>query len=156
MVMLRVRELATAEMFTNQLRDVEIDHLMTVSGATDSSDIDNEKHFVSSTQQRVTTQQSKLIHPNDFVTLPKGQAFALLDGGKPYKIRIPISDPADLTDLPANLTMLAAEMRDSYTTNEDWYHYAPSFDEGIVKNVMDEHRVASVTAVVESNQNTIV
>ena len=156
MVMLRVRELATAEMFTNQLRDVEIDHLMVESGTTDSSDIDNEKHFVSNTRQRVTTQQIKLIHPNDFVTLPKGQAFALLDGGKPYKIRIPISDPADLTDLPDNLAMLAAEMRDSYTTNEDWYHYAPSFDEGVVKNVMNEHRVASVTAVVESNQNTVV
>jgi len=150
MIMLRVREIETAEMFTNQLRDVEIDHLMTVSGATDSSDIDNEKHFVSSTQQRVTTQQSKLIHPNDFVSLPKGQAFALLDGGKPYKLRIPISDPDDLKDLPENITLLAAEMRESYTTNEDWYHYSSSFDESAVKTILGEHRLSGVKQDVAS------
>jgi conjugative coupling factor TraD (TOL family) len=139
MIMLRVRETATAEMFTEQLRDVEIDHLMTVSGATDSSDIDNDMHFVSKTEQRITTQQSQLIHPNDFVSLPKGQAFALLDGGKPYKIRLPLADPADLVDLPSNLTAMSSEMRESYNSSEDWYNFTPSFDESSIRHSLDQH-----------------
>ena len=145
MIMLRVRETATAEMFTEQLREVEIDHLMTVSGATDSSDIDNDLHFISKTEQRITTQQSQLIHPNDFVSLPKGQAFALLDGGKPYKIRLPLTDPSDLEDLPANLTAMTLEMRESYNSSEDWYQFTPSFDESAIRNSLKEHKTVSAT-----------
>ena len=140
MIMLRVRETATAEMFTEQLREVEIDHLMTVSGATDSSDIDNDLHFISKTEQRITTQQSQLIHPNDFVSLPKGQAFALLDGGKPYKIRLPLTDPADLEDLPSNLSAMSVEMRERYNSSEDWYQYTPSFDEASIRHSLTKHR----------------
>ncbi|MBT6454196.1 MAG: type IV conjugative transfer system coupling protein TraD [Gammaproteobacteria bacterium] len=139
MIMLRVRETATAEMFTEQLREVEIDHLMTVSGATDSSDIDNDLHFISKTEQRITTQQSKLIHPNDFVSLPKGQAFALLDGGKPYKIRLPLTDPADLVDLPSNLSAMSVEMRERYNSSEDWYQFVPSFDESAIRHSLKAH-----------------
>jgi conjugative coupling factor TraD (TOL family) len=146
MIMLRVRETATAEMFTEQLRDVEIDHLMTVSGATDSSDIDNDLHFISKTEQRITTQQSKLIHPNDFVSLPKGQAFALLDGGKPYKIRLPLADPADLNDLPKNLMAMSSEMRERYTSSEDWYQFSPSFDEEAIRHSLTQHHAQSVNA----------
>ncbi len=144
LVMLRVRETATAEMFSEQLRDVEIDHLMTVSGATDSSDIENDMHFMSKTEQRVTTQQSKLIHPNDFVSLPKGQAFALLDGGKPYKIRLPLTDPDDLIDLPVNLSAMSAEMRERYQSSEDWYQYTPSFNEATVCESLTQHKAQSV------------
>lgn len=139
MIMLRVRETATAEMFTEQLRDVEIDHLMTVSAATDSSDIDNDLHFISKTEQRITTQQSLLIHPNDFVSLPKGQAFALLDGGKPYKIRLPLADPADLEDLPSNLSAMSSEMRERYNSSEDWYQFTPSFDEDAIRHSLKAH-----------------
>ncbi|MBC8386284.1 MAG: type IV conjugative transfer system coupling protein TraD [Gammaproteobacteria bacterium] len=145
LIMLRVRETATAEMFTEQLRDVEIDHLMTVSGATDSSDIDNDLHFISKTEQRITTQQSQLIHPNDFVSLPKGQAFALLDGGKPYKIRLPLTDPTDLENLPANLSAMTLEMRESYNSSEDWYQFTPSFDEAAIRHSLKNHQSASAT-----------
>lgn len=145
LIMLRVRETATAEMFTEQLREVEIDHLMTVSGATDSSDIDNDLHFISKTEQRITTQQSKLIHPNDFVSLPKGQAFALLDGGKPYKIRLPLTDPTDLENLPANLSAMTLEMRESYNSSEDWYQFTPSFDEAAIRHSLKNHHSLSAT-----------
>ena len=47
LLMLRVREVATAEMLTTQLQQTEINHLMLVSGATDSSDPDTDTHFVS-------------------------------------------------------------------------------------------------------------
>ena len=57
LLMLRVRETATAEMLTEQLDQTEINQLTLVSGATDSSDPGTETHFVSKTEQRITTQQ---------------------------------------------------------------------------------------------------
>ena len=142
MYMLRVRETSTAELFTEQLREVEIDLLTTVSAATDSSDIDNEIHFVSKTEQRHTTQTSKLIQPNDFVSLPKGQAFALIDGGKPYKIRIPLPDKRDLAELPENLAIMASEMRKRYkSASTNWYQYTPSFNADAVSDIMSHHHI---------------
>lgn len=126
-IMLRVRELATAEMLTTQLRQVPIDHLMAISGATDSSDPESQTHFVSNTQQRNTTQQSDLIHPNDVMTLPKGQAFALLNGGCPYKLRLPLADSRDFKDMPKQLSQVALDMRQQYTTSNDWYRFTPSW-----------------------------
>ncbi len=140
MIMLRVQEAATAEMFTNKLREVEINHLMTVSGATDSSNIDDDIHFVTRTEQRITSQTSMLIHPNDFVSLPKGQAFALLDGGKPWKIRIPLADPRDRVDLPQNLQRMTQEMRENYKTSDDWYLYTPSFDMKSIRDLYTRHK----------------
>ncbi len=139
MIMLRVRELETAEMLTKHLKDVEIDHLMTVSGATDSSDVGNDTHFVSRSEQRVTTQQAPLIHTSDVLSLPKGQAFALLDGGKPYKIRFPLPDQQDLEGMPSNLAAMVNEMRDQYVSGEDWYQFTPSFSEQAVMNVLQKH-----------------
>ena len=61
------------------------------------------------------------------MTLPKGQCFALLDGGKPYKIRLPLSDSADFDGVPATLALVADEMRKHYSTNDDWYNFTPSW-----------------------------
>jgi len=126
-IMLRVRELATAEMFTTQLRKTEINHLMTVSGTTDSSDPDSQTHFVSRTEGRITTQQADLIHPNNFVTLPKGQCYALLGGGRPYKLRLPLADRHDFKGVPDKLAVVAHEMRKQYSTSDDWYRFTPSW-----------------------------
>ncbi|HFD80629.1 MAG TPA: type IV conjugative transfer system coupling protein TraD [Gammaproteobacteria bacterium] len=126
-IMLRVRELETAEMLTKQLKQVEINHLMTVSGATDSSNPDNDTLFVSRTEDRSTTQRVDQIHPNDLTQLPKGQAFALLDGGIPKKIRLPLPDPNDFANTPATLQALTDSMRRAYTTSDSWYRFAPSF-----------------------------
>ena len=130
-IMLRVRELATAEMLTTQLNQTEINHLMTVSGATDSSDPDTDTHFVSRTEQRITTQQVPLIQPNQVITLPKGQCFALLDGGKPHKIRLPLADSNDFNNVPGDLTDVAESMRENYTSTEDWYQFTPSWAGGL-------------------------
>ena len=44
-IMLRVKEKATAELLTTRLKDVEINHLMLDSGSTDSADPTNDVHF---------------------------------------------------------------------------------------------------------------
>jgi conjugative coupling factor TraD (TOL family) len=127
LIMLRVREQATAEMLTKQFEKTEINHLMLVSGSTDSSNPHDDVHFTSNTQQRITTQQVELIHPNHLMSLPKGQCFALLDGGKPYKLRLPLSDKADFDGVPESLTAIAEDMRKRYSSNDDWYQFTPSW-----------------------------
>ncbi len=137
--MLRVRELETAEMLTRQLKPVEINQLTTISAATDSSTPGNETHFISRTEQRLTSQRVDLIHPQDLIQLPKGHCFALLDGGKPHKIRLPWADPADLEGVPENIAEIATQMRDAYTTSEDWYTFVPSF---VIPGQIQEERRA--------------
>jgi conjugative coupling factor TraD (TOL family) len=128
LIMLRVRELATAKMLTEHLRKVEINHLTDMSRAMDSSDPDSPTHFTSGTEQRKTTQQVELIHPNDVIQLPKGQCFAMLDGGRPYKIRLPLADKRDFDGCPKDLRVVSEEMRERYTTSETWYHFTPSWN----------------------------
>lgn len=128
LLMLRVRELATAEMLTKQLQQTEIDLLMTESGVVDSSNPTTHTDFISSTRQRNATQQVDLLHPNHVMTLPKGQCFALLEGGKLSKIRLPLSDPADFSEMPKKITMLAQQMKDKYNASSDnWYDFTASW-----------------------------
>jgi len=130
-IMLRVKSLKTAELMTNQLKEVDIDHLMAISGANDSSDPDSDTDFGSNTQQRNTTQRADLIHPYDLMSLPKGQCFALLDGGKPYKIRLPLADIRDFEDIPKDFITVADEMKNNYTASDDWYSFTPSWSEAV-------------------------
>ena len=68
----------------------------------------------------------ELIHPNDLTTLPKGQAFCLLDGGKPYKLRIPLPVPTDLADIPEEYADIANDMIKRYTSSESWASFESS------------------------------
>lgn len=119
LIMLRVKEKATAELLTSRLKDVEINHLMLESGTTDSSNPDNDIHFVSNTRQRITSQRVPLIHPGDLDALPKGHAFALL-AGRLYKLRLPLFDDDD--ELPTGLESMVASMKGDYVSanNVDW------------------------------------
>ena len=60
-----------------------------------------------------------LLTPAELITLPKGQAFALLEGGQLWKIRMPL--PVTDTDMPETLTEMANEMERTYITNDHWY-----------------------------------
>ena len=122
LIMLRVRETATAELLTRQLPKVEVHTTTLVSGATDSSDPSSATDFTSSTQDRVSSVSVPMIEPSAIVRLPKGQAFALLEGGQLWKIRMPLP-AADADDLvPASLAQLASSMRRNYRTSEQWWH----------------------------------
>lgn len=130
MIMLRVQEQKTAEMLTSKLNQVEINHLTLVSGTTDNSDPDSSQQFVSRTEQRNTTQTVDLIEPGDLTRLPKGQAFALLEGGKPHKLRLSLPDDSDLADLPERLAGIVNDMQEQYQNHSiDWYQFSDSFAE---------------------------
>ncbi len=127
MIMLRVRENRTAELLTTQLPQVEIYTKTLVSGHQDTADVSAGQDFTSSTQDRVGTVKVPLLEPSDIVTLPKGQAFALLEGGQLWKIRMPL--PAGDTDdvlMPENIARVAEAMRQNYHTGEGWWNEPPS------------------------------
>ena len=119
LIMLRVKELATAEMLTEQLPKVEVFTLMSVSGVDDSSDPGSGVDFKSRNEDRISVSEVPLLTPAELVTLPKGQAFALLEGGQLWKIRMPL--PATDSDMPESLTEIAKEMERTYITNDHWY-----------------------------------
>lgn len=92
--MLRVRETATAELLTKQLPRVDI----------------------TSSMDRITT-SVPLLEPAHIVALPKGQAFALLEGGTLWKLRMPLPTHEPDTDMPADLRALAELMRFKYSND---------------------------------------
>ena len=116
LIMLRVKEEETAKLLTSQLKDVEVNQLMTVSGVNDDSNPDSEVDFTSSNQQRITSQRVPTITTGDLMDLPKGQAFARL-GGKLYKIRLPLF--TDEADLPNGIEFLYEKMRSQPAQNDD-------------------------------------
>lgn len=117
-VMLRVKEMETAELLTKQLPEVEVNNLVLRSGSTDSSDTGGDVHFVSRTEQHIGTQRVPLLHPGDLTRLPKGQAFAFI-GGRLYKLRLPMLN--DEHELPSNISYVADAMRKQYrAANDDW------------------------------------
>jgi conjugative coupling factor TraD (TOL family) len=119
--MLRVRETATAELLTRQLPKVEVYTTTVVSGATDSSDIHGSTDFTSNTQDRISMSSVPLIEPSHVVGLPKGQCFALMQGGNLWKVRMPLPAPDPDEDMPADLQQLADYMRQRYTETGQWW-----------------------------------
>ncbi|EBO1771391.1 type IV conjugative transfer system coupling protein TraD [Salmonella enterica subsp. enterica serovar Schwarzengrund] len=129
LIMLRVRENRTAELLTTQLPQVEIYTKTLVSGHQDTADVNADQDFTSSTQDRVGTVKVPLLEPADIVTLPKGQAFALLEGGQLWKIRMPLpAGDADDVLMPESIEKIAEEMRRSYHSGESWWRDVPALN----------------------------
>jgi conjugative coupling factor TraD (TOL family) len=126
MIMLRVRENRTAELLTTQLPQVEIYTKTLVSGHQDTADVSTGQDFTSNTQDRVGTVKVPLLEPADIVTLPKGQAFALIEGGQLWKIRMPLpaGDAGDV-HMPESIEKIAEAMRRNYHSGEGWWNDAP-------------------------------
>ena len=62
-----------------------------------------------------------MLDPSSLTSLPKGQVFALLEGGQLSKIRIPLPKKEDEDDLPQNLKELAAKLNRNYKTGDAWW-----------------------------------
>ena len=154
--MLRVRETATAELLTSQLSKVDVYTTTQVSGATDTSDPTGNTAFTSQTQDRVSTVTVPLIEPSNVVSLPKGQAFALIEGGNLWKVRMPLpaSDPDE--DMPKDLQALAGYMRKNYLDGGDWWN-GSGFASPIANTLpddleLDQADVAQSVAMPEQSQ----
>jgi conjugative coupling factor TraD (TOL family) len=130
LIMLRVKELATAEMLTNQLPRVEVTTLMTVSGVSDSSDPGSGTDFQSRNEDRLSVSEVPMLTPADLVRLPKGQAFALLEGGALWKLRMPLPDGDDPM-MPPDLAAIADTMTRTYRTQEHWARHQETWWHGV-------------------------
>ena len=83
---------------------------MVVSSASDTNDPTDFAEFASRNEDRISTEARPLLTPADLVQLPKGQAFALIEGGQLYKIRMPLPDNSHDPAMPESLQAIAREM----------------------------------------------
>ena len=111
LIMLRVKNEETAAVLTDQLAKVRIYTKTAQSAATDSSEPGSGVEFTSSNSDRITEAETDILTPADLVQLPKGQAFALLDGGKLFKLRLPLAgaDPLLPKDMQAIIRWVRTE-----------------------------------------------
>ena len=113
LVMFRVKDVDTAALLTDQLPTVNVVELTQIAGYTDSSDPDSPVDFSSRHEDRITNKCATMLEPHDVTRLPKGEAFALLEGGVLWKVRLPL--PAGTKRNPSALiARLTAEMREGY------------------------------------------
>lgn len=110
LIMLRVKEIATAELLTSQLPEVRIVSTVASSSVSDTNDPGEFADFASRNEDRITTESAPMLSPSDLVQLPKGQAFALIHGGQLHKIRMPLPDAGHDPLMPASLEAIGAEI----------------------------------------------
>lgn len=127
LIMFRVKDIQTADILTNQLPTANVTELTLIAGYNDSSDPDSEVDFTSRHEDRISSTQTTLLEPHDVMKLPKGQAFALLEGGKLYKLRLPLpkaaSNPKGSSnkDFANDFLKLTETMKERYRTGSTWW-----------------------------------
>ena len=77
-------------------------------------------------QSREVSQSVDLLRTSDLSKLPKGQAFALLDGNNLYKLRMPLLQYDQHAVIPDDIDAVARAMERNYSTSPtstDWARY---------------------------------
>lgn len=120
LVMLRVRSVTTANLLAEQVPQVDVVHLTPMSGVSDSAAEGTGVDFTSRNNDIVTTTKVAMIEAADVLELPQGQAFALLEGNRRFKLRIPMADTQNDPFVPESLKKVAADMKARYRTSEQW------------------------------------
>lgn len=120
LLMMRVRELATAEMLTEQLPKVEVASITQVTAAHDAGDVGTGSEFTSNNEDRINNQEAPMLTPAEVIQLPKGQAFALLEGGQLFKLRLPLPKKSADDKVPETIELVAENMRKKYSTANRW------------------------------------
>ncbi|HBD7114621.1 type IV conjugative transfer system coupling protein TraD [Legionella pneumophila serogroup 1] len=103
LIMLRVKNEETANLLVKMLPQVGvIDHTQ-VSMVNDTPHGEDGVYFNTTNEDRVQTSSVPMIDVNDVISLPKGQAFVLVNGGELFKIRIPLPSKSNLSNLNIQL-----------------------------------------------------
>ncbi|WP_131783794.1 type IV conjugative transfer system coupling protein TraD [Legionella gresilensis] len=90
LIMLRVKNEETANLLIKVLPQVGVVDHTQVSMVNDTPHGEDDVYFNTNNEDRVQTSSISMIEVNDVISLPKGQAFVLVNGGEIYKIRIPL------------------------------------------------------------------
>lgn len=116
LIMLRVKTTDTAEILTEQLPEVEVSKIASDSRTTDVQNPDDFADFGSSSGDVVRSYKVPMLRPSDLTSLPKGQAFALLDGGQLAKVRLPLAvESVDDIHWPESLFKVFDGMHEQYS-----------------------------------------
>ncbi|KTD23897.1 conjugative coupling factor TraD [Legionella lansingensis] len=89
--MLCVKNEETANLLVKMLPQIGVIGHTQVSMVNDTPHGEDGVYFYTTNEDRVQTSSVPMIGVEDIVSLPKGQAFVLVNGGNVYKIRIPLS-----------------------------------------------------------------
>lgn len=87
-ILFRCQDAHTVDRLLDQLPKVPILRTTPVSASSDQAE--GGVYFHSNNEDRLSYQDMPLIGQNDVINLPKGHAFALLQGGRLYKLRMPL------------------------------------------------------------------
>ncbi|MBA2650294.1 MAG: type IV conjugative transfer system coupling protein TraD [Legionella sp.] len=90
LIMLRVKNEETANLLVKVLPKVGVVDHTQVSMVNDTPHGEDGIYFNTTNEDRVQTTAVPMIEVNDIISLPKGQAFVLVNGGELYKVRIPL------------------------------------------------------------------
>jgi len=111
LLMLRVKEVATAELLTSQLPQVHVTTTVVSSSVSDTNDPVDFADFASRNEDRIAPETVRMLEPTDLVQLPKGEAFALIHGGQLHKIRMPLPSAASDPLMPTSLAAIGQTLR---------------------------------------------
>ncbi|HAT8894437.1 TPA: type IV conjugative transfer system coupling protein TraD [Legionella pneumophila] len=90
LIMLRVKNEETANLLVKVLPKIGVVEHTQVSMVNDTPHGEDGVYFNTTNEDRVQTTAVPMIDVNDIISLPKGQAFVLVNGGELYKVRIPL------------------------------------------------------------------
>ncbi len=90
LIIMRVKNEETANLLVKILPQVGVIGHTQVSMVNDTPHGEEGIFFNTTNEDRVQTSAIPMIEVNDVISLPKGQAFVLVNGGELYKIRIPL------------------------------------------------------------------
>ena len=90
LIMLRVKNEETANLLVKSLPQVGVVGHTQVSMVNDTPHGEDGVYFNTTNEDRVQSTAVPMIEVNDIISLPKGQAFILVNGGELYKVRIPL------------------------------------------------------------------
>jgi conjugative coupling factor TraD (TOL family) len=141
LIMLRVKELATAELLTTQLPTVQVVSTVASSSVSDTNDPGEFTDFASRNEDRIAPETVPMLAPTDLVQLPKGQAFALLHGGQLHKIRMPLPGAGDDPLMPAGLKEIGEALRARLDGPWLWPEPAPDGAEGERAHGLPQHQL---------------
>ncbi|MXZ54740.1 MAG: type IV conjugative transfer system coupling protein TraD [Gammaproteobacteria bacterium] len=113
LVMLRVKELATAEYLTKQLPQIQVRGLRTSSSASDTDTNRLSTEFSSRTDDQLTMSDTPLLTAPNLMGLPRGHAFAILDGNSLWKVRFPLPQKSD-SFAPSSIEGVFEALHSSY------------------------------------------
>ena len=124
-IMFRVKTEDTANLFIDQLPEVDLYDISITTGVSPDSGVVDEglstKVFSTKVSDTVAAAKSqKLITADQIISLPKGQAFGLIEGSKVVKLRFPMPKESPTT-LPPDIESLCSAMRCKYKSFDGWW-----------------------------------